>query len=363
MKKIRISRPMIGKKEIWTTVKVLRSGNLAQSVNVEKFENLWSQMLGNRHAVAVNSGTSALHLCLLSLGIKSGDEVLVPSFTFIATANAVRLVGATPIFVDTDRETFNISIPDIQQKITNKTRAIIVVHLFGNPVDIDQIRSVIGTDSLLIIEDAAQAHGAQIRNRTVGNLADAACFSFYATKNMTTAEGGIIVFESSEAAQEARILRNQGMQGRYDYKRVGFNLRMNEIQAAIGIEQFKKLYKFNKKRRENADQYQRDLNSNYFKFQSVLPEACHVYHQFTVRVPAEHRASLMKYLEQFQIESNIFYPAALDSLRFFNQNVPKCVNSRLLTEEVLSLPVGPHLKKRDIRRVIQVANDYWDHIS
>jgi dTDP-4-amino-4,6-dideoxygalactose transaminase len=252
MKIIPVAKPEIGKAERKAVDRVMRSGLLAQGPEVSSFEKEFSKFVGDRECVAVNSGTSALHVALLSLGIGKGDEVIVPSFTFAATANSVALTGAAPVFVDIDPITFCIDPIEIVKAITPKTKAIQVVHLYGLAAEMPAIMKIAKKYKLLVIEDAAQAHLASIEGKPVGTFGDAAAFSFYPTKNMTSGEGGMIVFKDSSAARTARLFRNQGMEKRYENELVGFNLRMTDIHAAIGRVQLSKLEEKTLRRQENA---------------------------------------------------------------------------------------------------------------
>ena len=279
---IPIAKPIIGRDVRRAVNKVLRSGNLTQGPEVLAFEREFSLLVNERECVAVNSGTSALHLALLSLGIGVGDEVIVPSFTFAATANSVALTGAKPVFVDIDINTYNIDPNLIEKAITPLTKAIQVVHLYGLPADMIRIVEIAKKHNLLIIEDAAQAHSASINDQPVGTFGDAAAFSFYPTKNMTSGEGGMIVFKDKEPARLARLYRNQGMEKRYQNEIVGFNLRMTDIHAAIGRTQLKHLLKWSKKRQDNAMTLSSQLQN---VVTPIIPNGfSHVFHQYTIRV-------------------------------------------------------------------------------
>jgi dTDP-4-amino-4,6-dideoxygalactose transaminase len=284
MKPILLAKPLIGRNEIKQVVKVLKSGNLAQGPLVKKFEEKFSTYVGGRPCVAVNSGTSALHLALLSLGIGVGDEVLVPSFTFAASANTVALTGAKPIFVDIDPKTFNISVSSIKEALTSNTKAIMVVHLYGLPAPMPEILEIAKKSNLLVIEDAAQAHLAKINDKPVGTFGDAAAFSFYPTKNMTTGEGGMAVLSSSDMERICRLLRNQGMEIRYQNEIIGFNLRMTDINAAIGIEQLNKITKWTEVRQKNANWFSSNLNTDFFRTPSTPVGYYPSFHQYTVRI-------------------------------------------------------------------------------
>ena len=356
MKNIPLAKPLIGRMERRAVNRVLRSGMLAQGPKVAEFESSFSKFVNDRECVAVNSGTSALHLALLSLGIGPGDEVIVPSFTFAATANSVSLTGAKPIFVDVDRRTFNIDPVKVEEAITSKTRAIQVVHLYGLPTDMRSIMALAKKHNLLVIEDAAQAHLSSIDNQPVGTFGDAAAFSFYPTKNMTSGEGGMIVLSSSEAARQCRLLRNQGMEARYQNEIVGFNLRMTDIHASIGIEQLKKLPSWNEKRRSNAKFLNQLIDS---KVTPYVPAGFdHVYHQYTISLP-KTRDLISEFLTGSGIGNAVYYPTQVHKLPAFNLGLELEVTASLINE-VLSLPVHPSLTKKQLRHIGDSVNTALD---
>jgi dTDP-4-amino-4,6-dideoxygalactose transaminase len=357
MKLIPVAKPEIGKAERKAVDRVMRSGLLAQGPEVTNFEKEFSKFVEDRECVAVNSGTSALHVALLSLGIGKGDEVIVPSFTFAATANSVALTGATPIFVDIDPTTFCIDPKEIVRVITPKTKAIQAVHLYGLAADMPAIMKIAKKYKLLVIEDAAQAHLASIDGKPVGTFGDAAAFSFYPTKNMTSGEGGMIVFKDSSAARTARLYRNQGMEKRYENELVGFNLRMTDIHAAIGRVQLSKLKDRTQRRQENADY----LSENISKLVAVplAPKGyTHVFHQYTIKVQG-NRDSFASKLTDLGVGSGVYYPIPVHELPAFGKkkNLP---NTSLICKQVLSLPVHPALSKRDLKTIIAAVNKVSD---
>jgi len=351
-KPIPIAKPIIGRDVRKAVNKVLRSGNLTQGPEVAAFEREFSQFANERECVAVNSGTSALHLALLSLGIGAGDEVIIPSFTFAATANSVALTGAKPVFVDIDIKTYNIDPNLIENAITPSTKAIQVVHLYGLPADMTKIVEIANQNNLLIIEDAAQAHNASVNGQPVGTFGDAAAFSFYPTKNMTSGEGGMIVFKSKDAARVARLYRNQGMEKRYQNEIVGFNLRMTDIHASIGRTQLKHLLKWSKKRQDNAMALSNQLENVVTPFTPT--GFTHVFHQYTIRVP-KNRDTFADSLSNAGIGNSVYYPTQVHKLPSFNFPI-SLPQTQLATETVLSLPVHPSLSKKELRRVASTAN-------
>lgn len=359
MKSIPLALPQIDKSERRAVNKVLKSGILAQGPEVKNFEIEFSKIVGDRECIAVNSGTSALHLCLISLGIGPGDEVLVPSFTFAATANVVALVGATPVFVDIDPKTYCMDPFLIKAAITAKTKAIIAVHLYGLPADMPSIKKIAKENSLLIVEDAAQAHMANVDGVPVGSFGDIAAFSFYPTKNMTSGEGGMIVVSNSEQARKCRLLRNQGMEKRYQNEILGYNLRMTDIHAAIGRSQLRKLNEMTEKRIFHADYLSNNLDNK--KVPYVPPKFKHVYHQYTVRI-THNREGFSKALADAGIGNDIYYPTPVHKLPSFNFHLD-LYETEAASKEVLSLPVHPGLSKKDLRRIVSVFNSIAEKLN
>jgi perosamine synthetase len=352
MRDIPVAKPIIDRKDIKAVVRVMKSGGLAQGPQVASFENKFSELVEGRHCVAVNSGTSALHLALLSIGIGPGDEVIVPSFTFAATANSVALTGAKPVFVDIDPATYNIDPTLIESAITKHTKAIQVVHLYGLPADMNAILAIAKKHDLLVVEDAAQAHLASIEGKPVGTFGDAAAFSFYPTKNMTSGEGGMIVLKKPEHAKVCKLLRNQGMEKRYQNEVVGFNLRMTDIHAAIGISQLNKIHKWTRIRQDNANFLNEKISSVVTPF--VPKGYTHVFHQYTVRV-SKHRDEFSAKLTQLGIGNSVYYPTQVHKLPSFNLDL-ELKHTEDATMQVLSLPVHPSLSKKDLKRIADAVN-------
>ena len=358
-RKLKFSSPDIGFAEKKAVLKVLNSGVLTQGSQVKEFENKFSKIVDSRESISVNSGTSALLLAILSLKIGHGDEVIVPSFTFAATANAVALAGAKPIFADVDKRTFNLDINSVKNKITPRTKAIIVVHLFGLTADMHKFVELCKHRNLLLIEDAAQAHLATYENQAAGTFGDAACFSFYPSKNMTTGEGGIVIFKDSHPARLARLLRNQGMEARYMNEVIGFNFRMSEISAAIGISQLNKLHKLTEMRRANAMFYQQKLSSSIVPF---VPKGCyHVYHQFTLTFE-NSRDKVKEELETIGIPSMIYYPTPVHKLPSYGSEISQPIAEKVC-RQVLSIPISPSLSKRNRSFIANSLNDIIEKVQ
>jgi perosamine synthetase len=347
------AKPLIGDEERAAVDRVLQSGMLAQGPEVAAFENEFSKVVAGRQCVAVNSGTSGLHLALIAVGIEEGDEVIVPSFTFAATANSVALTGATPVFVDIDPRTFTINPIAIEAAITPRTRAIQLVHLYGQPAAMKEIMAISVRHNLQVIEDAAQAHMASFDGTPVGAFGIAGIFSFYPTKNMTSGEGGMITTASDEVARQSRLLRNQGMEKRYVNEIVGFNTRMTDIHAAIGRVQLTKLAGWTEERRSNAKFLDENLNGVVVPY--VAPGAFHVYHQYTIRVVGHDRDAFAAEMTKRGVGNGVYYPTPVHRLPSFDHtfDLPE---TTLATKEVLSIPVHPSLSTEDLETIVSVVN-------
>jgi perosamine synthetase len=354
---ISIAKPVIGEEEKKAVLEVLDSGILAQGPRVKAFEEAFAQACGVKHAVATTSGTTALYLALLANGIGEGDEVITSPFTFIASANSVLYVGAKPVFVDIDPRTFNIDASQIEAAITPKTKAIMPIHLYGLCADMGAIMAIAKKHNLLVIEDACQAHTAKFNGQCAGSFGTGT-FSLYPTKNMTSAEGGMLTTDDDAVAEEARVLRNHGMRRRYYHDELGYNLRMTDVHAAIGLAQLGKLAKFNAKRRENAAYYDAHLKGVTTPY---VPKECeHIYHQYTIRVPDGKRDALREYLKENEIGSEIYYPLPINQQGFYEEMFGKMSfpEAEKAAAEVLSIPVHPSLSQDDLALVVAKINEF-----
>jgi perosamine synthetase len=352
------ARPVIGEAEIEAAVRVLRSGMVIQGPEVAAFEQEFSEVVGDRHCVAVNSGTSALQLSLMALGFGPGDEVIVPSFSFAATANAVRLVGATPVFADIEPGSFNLDPDAVAAAITPRTVAIMPVHLYGHPAAMDRLVSLAERHDLAIVEDAAQAHAASLNGTPVGAFGMAACFSFYPTKNMHSLEGGMISTPDAELARTLRLLRNQGMEQRYKNEIVGANMRLTDVAAAIGRVQLGQLEGWTEKRRANAAYL--DANLTGVTVPPVAEGARHVYHQYTIRVRGD-RDAFQAALQEQGIGNAVYYPTPIHKLKPFldkdgNVGDWKLPETDRAAAEVISLPIYPSLTSEQLDRIVEGVN-------
>jgi dTDP-4-amino-4,6-dideoxygalactose transaminase len=351
------AKPIIGEEERAAVDAVLASGMVAQGPEVAAFEREFGdQLVDGRTCVAVNSGTSGLHLGLLAAGIGPGDEVIVPSFTFAATANSVALTGATPVFVDIEPTFFCLDPRAVEAAITERTKAIMPVHLFGHPADMTALGAVAERHGVMLFEDAAQAHGATWDGAAVGSFGTFAMFSLYPTKNMTSGEGGMVACADEETARRVKLLRNQGMERQYANEVVGLNNRMTDIHAAIGRVQLTKVGAWTTTRQEYAAFL--DAHLEGVVVPPVADNATHVYHQYTVRV-AEGRDEVVRRLrDEFQVGSGVYYPIPnhrLESLKHFAPGLDLPETERAAAE-VLSLPVHPSLSRDDLDRIVEAVN-------
>ncbi len=354
---IPINAPQVGKEEIDAVAKVLKSGILTNGLGagpmVTAFEKNFASFMKAKHGIAMNSGTAALHSSLAASGLKGGDEVILPSFTFVATAEAVILAGAKPVFADIDPVTYTITAENIEKALTKKTKAIMPVDLYGLPADAKPIREIADKKGLKIIEDAAQAHGASYKGKPPGALADAACWSFYGSKNMTTGEGGMITTNNDKIASTIRLIRSHGEKRKYTTVMLGHNYHMPEIQAAIGIEQLKKLPGFVAKRRHNAKRLTEKLKKARNLQLPTEPEGFkHSWYLYTVRMKTarqEQRDKVVEELIEKEIGAVVTYPNPIHRMPYYS----KFAKHRLpVTEkaakQVLSLPVHPGVTSKQI---------------
>lgn len=361
---ISIAAPLMGAEEETAVLQVLASGRLAQGERVATFEQRFASFCQVQEAVAVSSGTAALHLALLAHGIGPGDEVITSAFSFAATANAILLTGAIPVFVDIEPDTYTLDPAQVELVVTPRTKAILPVHLYGCPCDMERLVQIADAYSLVLIEDACQAHAATFNGKSVGSFGTG-CFSFYATKNMTTCEGGMVTTDDPAIAEKIRLLRNHGQEARYYHIALGYNLRMTELQGAIGIVQLEKLEAFTRQRIANAT-YLTDCLKEYVATPVERCGARHVYHQYTIRIP-EKRDDWATQLRAEGIETAIHYPLPIHRQPFYRRHATLM---RILTpgkrasvrgsnptaylpeteraaQQVLSLPVHPALSQED----------------
>ncbi|MDR7484232.1 MAG: DegT/DnrJ/EryC1/StrS family aminotransferase [Armatimonadota bacterium] len=358
---IPIARPQIGEEEKRQVQDVLDSGILVAGPRVAAFEAAFAAYLGVPHAIATASGSSALQVAMLALGIGPGDRVLTTPFTFSASSNAVIHAGAHPVFADVDPATCNLD-PEAVEPVLRRggIRAILVVHLYGLPADMRAFRDLARRYGALLVEDCAQAHGAAIDGRRVGTFGDAAVFSFYPTKNMTTGEGGMVVTADAAVARRARLLVDPRGETEYAYEVIGFNYRMTEIAAAIGLVQLAALEERNERRRANARWLSDGLQDvPWLRVPREPAGFRHVYHQYTLRVFAQ-REALIRHLEAHGIASRVYYPSVIPHTpayrhRGFEGRYPQ---AERLTREVLSVPVHPSLRPDELEAIVRAVRAF-----
>jgi perosamine synthetase len=348
------AKPLVGDEERAAVDAVLASGMLAQGHEVASFENEFSEvLLDGRPAVAVNSGTSGLHLGLLAAGVGPGDEVIVPSFTFAATGNSVALTGATPVFADIELDHYTLDVAHASSLVTDRTKGIMPVHLYGHPFDASGFCALADEQGIDLFEDAAQAHGASLHGNMVGTFGKFAMFSLYPTKNMTSGEGGMVSTSDPEVERNLRLLRNQGMHKQYQNEILGFNARMTDIHAAIGRVQLTKVLGWTKQRQANAAFLTQNLTG--VPVPKEAPGAVHVYHQYTIRVSDDRDGFARALRDEYNIGSGVYYPVPNHRLPSFDR-IEHLPNTETAAKEVLSLPIHPSLTREDLDRIVTAVN-------
>ncbi len=355
---IHIASPIIGDEEKQGVLEVLDSGMLAQGSKVAALEEAFAEYCGVEHAVATSSGTTALHVALLAHGIGAGDEVITSPFTFIASANSILFTGACPVFVDIDPATFNLDPAQVAAAITPRTKAIMPVHLFGLAADMAPLMALAEAHDLVIIEDACQAHGAEYAGQRAGSFGSG-CFSFYPTKNMTTGEGGMITTDDAEIAESCRVIRQHGMRRRYYHDELGYNFRMTDLHAAIGLAQLQKLEQLNAARIANAAYFSQHLK--HVTTPTVPENYRHVFHQYTIRVGGGQRDALREHLQEHGVGTGIYYPVPIHQQTYYTQELGYDLSlpeAEKAADEVLSLPVHPALSQQDLETIVEAVNSF-----
>jgi perosamine synthetase len=353
---IPISRPNIGKEEINAVKRVLEDGNITMGEVTSDFEKSFSRYIGAEHAVATSSGTTALQVGIEALDISKGSEVITTPFSFIASTNTLLFNYLKPVFADIDADSFNIDPEEIEERITSRTRAVLVVHLFGNPCRMKEISELCEDHNLLLIEDCAQAVGAEYFGKKVGSFGDISCFSFYATKNMTSGEGGMILMNDEDMAERAKLLRNHGQNGQYNHVMLGYNYRMNDMQAAIAREQLKKLGRMNEKRIENAHrltEFLSNIGDNIIETPNITPNTKHVFHQYTIKVFNNRRDDVLKALNVNGVGARAYYQRPIYTQPLY-QRIGlgcKCPVTEDISNQALSLPIHPGLGATEIKLI------------
>jgi len=354
---IPIADPEMGETEIESVVDCLEEGQLADGPEVRAFESEFSEYCGTDHGIATSNGTTALHTAFHSIGLGEGDRILTTPFSYIASANAIRLAGAEPVFEDIDPETYNLDPDLVEQRLERDgdIDAILVVHLYGLPCDMQRFQEIVDEYGVALIEDAAQAHGAMYDGQRVGTFGDAACFSFYPTKNMTTGEGGMVTTDRDDVAKAARRFVNHGRSDRYEHVELGHNFRMTSIEAAIGRAQLERLPEYTRQRQENAATLTRGLEGTAVSPPVEPSDRKHVYHQFTVRT--QQREKVIDLLENNDIGYGVYYPTPIhrqEAYDSWNHDAPVAEQT---SESVLSLPVHPNVSTNDLDRIVSVLEE------
>jgi perosamine synthetase len=359
---IYIAKPCIGEEEKRAVQEVLDSGMIACGSVVTEFEKKFAGYIGVEHGIATTSGTTALEVAIRALGLGKGDKILTTAYSFIASTNSIVYTGATPVFADIDPETFNVDVEDVEKKLKQNPdiKALLIVHLFGQSCNMDRIMEIVKKYNVLLIEDCAQCHGALWNGKKAGSFGDVSAFSFYPTKNMTTSEGGIVLTNNRELARNVRLLINHGMEVRYHHGVVGYNYRMTNISAAIGLCQLVKLDGFNANRNYNADFYNRNINNDYITVPYKSEEAYHVYHQYTVLVKDNRRDDFGKYLEANGIGYGIFYPLSIPEQKCYDDFgfEREYEVTDVIKKQVVSIPVHPMLSEEDLKIVVEIINNF-----
>jgi perosamine synthetase len=357
---ISIAKPIMEDSEINAVLEVLRSGQLACGPKVREFEEKFAEWCHTKYAVSVTSGTTSLHTALLASGIEPGDEVITTPFSFIASANCILHAGARPVFADIEPDYYTIDPKEVEKRITGKTRAIIPVHLYGQMCEMEAINRIAQEHNLIIIQDACQAHGASYKSLPIGAYGTG-CYSFYATKNMTTIEGGMVTTNDPKVAERARLIRDHGNTGRYNHIAFGYNFLTTDLQAAIGLSQLKKVDGWNKKRQQNAA----FLSSRLSKIDGiVVPKiregAEHVFHQYTIRI--QDRDNVAQKLREKGVGCGIHYPLPIPHQPFYRGlgYTDQLPITEAVCKEVLSLPVHPSVTQENLEYIVQSIEEIYD---
>lgn len=357
---IQLSAPTVTDGMRAKVLEVLDSGRYIKGPNVEKFENAFAEYCGAKYGVSANSGTSAIFMALKALGIRKGDEVIVPSHTFVASATPILMVGARPVFVDIG-EDYLMDMDDVGRKITPKTKAVVCVHLYGQMCDMGRLMHIKEDSGIALIEDACQAHGAEYYGKKAGSFGDVACFSYFPSKNMTVAgDGGMAVTSDSRLSDTMKMLRDHGRdygtkEGKYISTILGYNFRMSELSAALGLCQLEYIEQWSQRRRSIAEKYNESLTDMVIKPQ-VGDRRKHVYHLYVIRTGK--RDKLKEHLHRNDIETGIHYPVPVHRQPIFeNSELPV---TEKICDEILSLPVYPLLGDEQVREVIDTINDFFE---
>lgn len=342
-------------------LEVVESGRYILGENVKTFEKEMAEFTGAKYAIGVANGTDALHLTLEAYGIEEGDEVITTPFTFFATAEVISQVGATPIFVDIDKDTYNIDVNKIEEKITDKTKAIMPVHIFGQPADMDKIMDIAEKHNLIVIEDACQAIGSSYKGKEIGSIGHAGCFSFFPTKNLGCyGDGGMIVTNDEEIAEKLRMLRFHGQKVKYYNEILGYNSRLDEMQAAILRIKLRHLKDWNEKRRQHSYRYNELLKDTPLKTPVELEDIYSVYHLYILQ--SEERENLLSHLKENGVSTGIYYPVPLHlqnvykDLGYKEGDLP---NAEYTSKRTFALPLYPEMTKEQQDYIVEKVKEFY----
>ncbi|MBR9678768.1 MAG: DegT/DnrJ/EryC1/StrS family aminotransferase [Nanoarchaeota archaeon] len=351
---IPIIRVKLSENSVNEVAQTLQAGMIAEGKKTQQFEQEFAKYIGVKHAITTLNGTMALQLAIKSLRISNGEIITTP-FTFIASANSIIYNNLKPVFADINPETFNLDPQKIVEKITNKTKAIMPVHLFGQPCEMKEFKEICEDHDLYLIEDSAQAHGAEYYKQKTGSLSDLGCFSFYATKNMTTGEGGMITTNSDTLAKRIKLYRNHGQTRKYEHTQIGYNYRMNDILSSIGLRELEELDNNNSKRILNAEKMNSQLKINTPK---QINEIKHVYHQYVIKT--DNREALQKHLMENGIGTAIHYPIPVHKQKSYKKigYIDNLFNAEQISKQVLSLPIHQHLTEEEVDYIIKTINKF-----
>jgi len=366
---IKIIQPVFPAETKDEVIEVIESGQIACGPRVAKLEKKFAEFCQTRYAIATSNGTTALHTALLAAGISAGDIVITTPVTFIATSNSILFCGARPWFVDID-ETYNLSPEKVESTVKKmsrserkKLKAILLVHLYGSPANMTEFVRIAREYNLKLIEDCAQAHGAKWRKRPVGSFGLAGTFSFYASKNMATGEGGMVTTNNHQIAEKCRLLINHGRKSHTEHIVLGYNYRLTDLAAAIGLQQLRYLAGWNKKRRQNARILSIGLKDiPEIKLPILPPESEPVYHQYTIRVPARVRQQFINYLQNHGVGCGIYYPRIVYEQPFYQKmgyRKGQCPLAEKISREVVSLPVHPSLTAADLEKIVITVKNFF----
>lgn len=356
-----LARPSIDRRDIAGVVDVLRSGTLSRGRRVGQFESAFARYLGTPSACAVSSGTAGLHLAVHALGLKPGDEVITSPFSFVASVNCILYQGATPVFADIEERAFGLSPREIDAKITPRTKAILVIHVFGQPAEMDPILRIAREHRLRVIEDACEGLGAKYHGQSVGTLGDVGVFAFYPNKQVTTGEGGMVVSRSPRLDRLCRSLRNQGRRDddhALRHERLGYNYRLDEMSASLGVTQLAKIRRLLRQRATLAQRYHRRLrNIARLKLPATLPDRTHAWFAYVVRLPRGRRQRVRTALRRHGVETQVYFPA-LHLQPYLRRRLGYARGDFPLAEavaaETLALPFSPGLRENDLRRIARI---------